>query len=157
MDLKLSLIGSKKFLLINVLKHRISNEILMKEFKVDDQGVDVLTKALPKINGDADTGPLNDEELWCYFKSKKDAFPCFYKYGVDLIVHRNHPARVHSEYCVFVLSHEIDDYLNERLRVWSDINKNVHSDESLLCFTNYTVEERTISRWSPEQCRERSI
>ncbi|MCI50046.1 tRNA-splicing endonuclease subunit Sen2-1-like, partial [Trifolium medium] len=70
----------------------------------------------------ADTGPSNDEQLWRYFKSKKEAFPCFYKayshlrmknwvvrsgaqYGVDFIVYRHHPARVHSEYGVLVLSH----------------------------------------------------
>ncbi|AES91812.1 tRNA intron endonuclease, amino-terminal domain protein [Medicago truncatula] len=28
-----------------------------------------------KINGDVDTGPLNEEELWRNFKSKKDALP----------------------------------------------------------------------------------
>jgi tRNA-splicing endonuclease subunit Sen2 len=146
-----------------------------------------------KINGGADDSPINDEELWCYFKSKKEAFPCFYKayfhlrsknwvvrsgaqYGVDFIVYRHHPARVHSEYGVLVLSHDNDDDLNGRLRVWSDvhcstrllgsvaktllvlyINKNCHSDESLLCLANYTIEERIILRWSPEQCRERSI
>lgn len=146
-----------------------------------------------KINVGADTGPLNDEELWHYFRSKKETFPYFYKayshlrmknwvvrsgaqYGVDLIVYRHHPARVHSEYGVLVLSHDKDGDLNGRLRVWSDVhcttrllggvaktllvlyvNKNGNNDESLLCLTNYTVEERTISRWSPEQCRERSI
>jgi tRNA-splicing endonuclease subunit Sen2 len=148
-----------------------------------------------KINCGADDSP-NDEELWCYFKSKKEAFPCFYKayfhlrsknwvvrsgaqYGVDFIVYRHHPARVHSEYGVLVLSHDNDDDdddLNGRLIVWSDvhcstrllgsvaktllvlyINKNGHSGESPLCLANYTIEERTISRWSPEQCRERSI
>jgi tRNA-splicing endonuclease subunit Sen2 len=148
-----------------------------------------------KINGGAaaDDRPLNDEELWRYFKSKKEAFPCFYKayshlriknwivrsgaqYGADFIVYRHHPAKVHSEYGVLVLSHDNDDDLNGRLRVWSDvhcstrllgsvaktllvlyINKNCHSDESLLCLANYTIEERIILRWSPEQCRERSI
>jgi tRNA-splicing endonuclease subunit Sen2 len=146
-----------------------------------------------KIKGVADTCPLNDEELWRHFKSKKEAFPYFYKayshlrmknwvvrsgaqYGVDFIVYRHHPARVHSEYGVLVLSHDNDGDLNGRLREWSDVqctirllgsvaktllvlyvNKNGHSDESPLCLTNYTIEERTISRRSPEQCRERSI
>ncbi|KAK7336603.1 hypothetical protein VNO77_17149 [Canavalia gladiata] len=142
-----------------------------------------------KING-SDTSPQNDEELWHNMKSKKEIFPCFYKayshlrmknwvvrsgaqYGVDFIVYRHHPARVHSEYGVLVLSDGDDKDLNGRLRVWSDIhcttrllgsvakillviyvNKNGNSDESPLCLANYTVEERTITRWSPEQCRE---
>nr|AFK36863.1 unknown [Medicago truncatula] len=87
-----------------------------------------------KINDGADTGPLNDEELWCCFKSKKETFPYFYKayshlrmknwvvrsrsqYGVDFIVYRHHPAWVHSEYGVLVLSHDNDGELNGRLRV----------------------------------------
>ncbi|CAL5186029.1 unnamed protein product [Lathyrus oleraceus] len=147
-----------------------------------------------KINGGAESGPSNDDdELWRYFKSKKEAFPFFYKayshlrmknwvvrsgaqYGVDFIVYRHHPARVHSEYGVLVLSHDNHDDLHGRLRVWSDVhcttrllgsvaktllllhvNRNGHGDESLLCLANYTVEERMISRWSPEQCRERSL
>ncbi|CAK8544302.1 unnamed protein product [Lathyrus sativus] len=146
-----------------------------------------------KINVGAESGDSNDDELWHYCKSKNKAFPFFYKayshlrmknwvvrsgaqYGVDFIVYRHHPALVHSEYGVLVLSHDNDDNLNGRLRVWSDVhcttrllgsvaktllvlhvNKNGHSDESPICSENYVIEEHTISRWSPEQCRERSI
>lgn len=142
-----------------------------------------------KING-SDTGPQNDEGLWRCMKSKKETFPCFYKayshlrmknwvvrsgaqYGVGFIVYRHHPARVHSEFGVLVLSDEKDKDLNGRLRVWSDVhcttrllgsvakillvlyvNKNGNSDDSPSCLANYTIEERTITRWSPEQCRE---
>lgn len=139
-----------------------------------------------KINGSG-TGPQNDEELWHYMKSKKETFPCFYKayshlrmkywvvrsgsqYGVDFVIYRHHPSRVHSEYGVLVLSDGEDKDLNGRLRVWSDIhcttrlvgsvakillvlhvNKIGNNNESPLCLANYTVEECTITRWSPEQ------
>ncbi|KAK7396273.1 hypothetical protein VNO78_17158 [Psophocarpus tetragonolobus] len=144
-----------------------------------------------KING-SDTGPQN-EELWNYMKSQKEAFPYFYKayshlrlknwvvrsgaqYGVDFVVYRHHPGRVHSEYGVLVLSDEDDKDLNGRLEVWSDfhcttrllgsvakfllvlyVNKNGNGNESPLCLSNYTVEERTITRWSPEQSREKIV
>lgn len=144
------------------------------------------------ING-SDTGPQNDEELWHYMKSQKETFPCLYKayshlrmknwvvrsgaqYGVDFIVYRHHPARVHSEYGVLVLSDGDDNDLDGRLRVWSDVhcatrllgsvaksllvlhvNKNGNNNESPLCLANYSVEERTITRWSPEQCREKDV
>ncbi|XP_057437665.1 tRNA-splicing endonuclease subunit Sen2-1 [Lotus japonicus] len=145
-------------------------------------------KCLKIIRGDL--GPQNDEELWHYMKSKKEAFPCFYKayshlrmknwvvksgaqYGVDFVVYRHHPARIHSEYGILVLSDEDKKDLNGRLGVWSDahcitrllgsvakillvmyVNKNGSSDESPSCLANYSVEERTIARWSPELCRE---
>lgn len=141
----------------------------------------------------SDTDPQNDEELWQYMKSQKETFPCLYKayshlrmknwvvrsgaqYGVDFIVYRHHPARVHSEYGVLVLSDGDDKDQNGRLRVWSDVhcttrllgsvaktllllyvNKNGNSNESPLCLENYTIEERTITRWSPEQCREKDV
>ncbi|KAG5035674.1 hypothetical protein AAZX31_04G172000 [Glycine max] len=147
-----------------------------------------------KINNDSDdTSSQTDEELWHYMKSKKETFPCFYKayshlrmknwvvrsgaqYGADFVVYRHHPARVHSEYGVLVLSDEEDKDLNGRLRVWSDVhcttrllggvakillvlyvNRNGGSNESPLCLANYTVEERTITRWNPEQCREKMV
>lgn len=145
-----------------------------------------------KIKG-SDTGPQNDEELWHYMKSQRETFPCFYKayshlrmknwvvrsgaqYGVDFIVYRYHPARVHSEYGVLVLFDGDDKAVNGRLRVWSDVhgttrllgsvaktllvlyvNKNGNSNESPLCLKNYTIEERTITRWSPEQGREKDV
>ncbi|KAI4316180.1 hypothetical protein L6164_024184 [Bauhinia variegata] len=142
--------------------------------------------------GDTDAGPCDDEELWHCFKSKKRTFPYFYKayshlrkknwvvrsgsqYGVDFVIYRHHPALVHAEYGVLVLSNgdDIDNDLNGRLRVWSDIhcttrllgsvaktllvlyiNRNGKSDASPSCLTSYTVEERTMTRWSPQQCRE---
>lgn len=142
-----------------------------------------------KING-GDTSPHGDEELWHYMKSKKKAFPCFYKayshlrlknwvvrpgaqYGVDFVVYRHHPALVHSEYGVLVLSGGDDNDCTGRLREWSDvhcttrllggvaktllvlyINKSGNSDDSPSSLEKYTVEERTIIRWSPQQCRE---
>ncbi|KAJ7946745.1 tRNA-splicing endonuclease subunit Sen2 [Quillaja saponaria] len=95
------------------------------------------------------------------------------QYGVDFVAYRHHPSLVHSEYAVLVLSEGVGNDLNGRLRVWSDfhcttrlcgsvvktllvlyINRNGNSNVSPLCLEKYTVEERTVSRWSPEQCRE---
>ena len=96
------------------------------------------------------------------------------QYGVDFIVYCHQPCGDHSEYGVLVLSDDEDKKdLNGRLRVWSNvhcttrllgsvakillvlyINKNANTDDSPSCLANYTVEERTITRWSPEQCRE---
>ncbi|CAK9143206.1 unnamed protein product [Ilex paraguariensis] len=131
----------------------------------------------------------SDEEVWKYMKSKKESFPEFFKaychlrmknwvvrsgsqYGVDFVAYRHHPALVHSEYAVLVLS-EGDDSANGRLRVWSDIhctirlcgsvaktlliltvNKNGHRAISPSCLESYSVKEHTVTRWSPEQCRE---
>lgn len=142
-----------------------------------------------KING-SKTSPLDDQELWHCMKSKKKAFSNFYKgyshlrsknwvvrpgaqYGVDFVVYRHHPALVHSEYGVLVLSGEDENDCNGRLREWSDfhcttrllgsvaksllvlyIRKNGVSDDLPSCLAKYTVEERTITRWSPQQCRE---
>ena len=94
------------------------------------------------------------------------------QYGVDFVVYRHHPALVHSEYAVLVLS-EGDGNGNDRLRVWSDFQctlrlcgsvvktllvlevcKNGSGDSSPSCLNGYSIEERTITRWSPEQCRE---
>ncbi|GKU93636.1 hypothetical protein SLEP1_g7212 [Rubroshorea leprosula] len=94
------------------------------------------------------------------------------QYGVDFVAYRHHPAFVHSEYAVLFLS-EGDDNLSGRLRVWSDlhctvrlcgsvaktllilnINRNGHDASSPSCLEQYTIEERTIARWNPEQCRE---
>ncbi|KAK7260668.1 hypothetical protein RIF29_26912 [Crotalaria pallida] len=86
-----------------------------------------------------DNGVQSHEELWTSMKSKKKTLPYFYKayshlrmrnwvvrsgtlYGVDFVVYRHHPARVHSEYDALVLSHEDDEDLNERLRVWYDVH-----------------------------------
>ncbi|XVE59764.1 hypothetical protein DITRI_Ditri05aG0073400 [Diplodiscus trichospermus] len=94
------------------------------------------------------------------------------QYGVDFVAYRHHPALVHSEYAVVALS-EGDNDLNGRLRVWSDvhctvrlcgsvaktlliviINNNGQGAISPSCLEHYTVEERTITRWNPEQSRE---
>ncbi|XP_057980200.1 tRNA-splicing endonuclease subunit Sen2-1-like [Malania oleifera] len=96
------------------------------------------------------------------------------QYGVDYVVYRHHPCLVHSEYAVLVLSEgDEDGNANARLRTWSDvhcttrlcgsvakvllvlsISRNGHGTRSPSCLERFTVEERTITRWSPEQCRE---
>ncbi|KAB1993068.1 hypothetical protein ES319_D13G003100v1 [Gossypium barbadense] len=131
----------------------------------------------------------SNEELWDYLKSKKPVFPVSYKvyshlrhknwvvrsglqYGVDFVAYCHHPALVHSEYAVLVLS-EGDNDLNGRLRVWSDVhctvrlcgsvaktlltvivNSNNQGANSPSCLEHYTVEEQTITRWNPERSRE---
>nr|GEY67111.1 tRNA-splicing endonuclease subunit Sen2-1-like isoform X1 [Tanacetum cinerariifolium] len=96
------------------------------------------------------------------------------QYGVDFVAYRHHPSLVHSEYGVLVIP-EGNGNGNDRLRVWSDfqctlrlcgsvakallilhVNRNgaklIGSSPS--CLDGYSVEERTITRWSPERCRE---
>ncbi|KAL9994611.1 putative tRNA-intron lyase [Helianthus debilis subsp. tardiflorus] len=95
------------------------------------------------------------------------------QYGVDFVAyHRHHPSLVHSEYGVLVFS---DGNVNDRLRVWSDfqcslrlcgsvaktllilhVNRNGVSGIGSLpsCLDGFSVDERTITRWSPERCRE---
>ncbi|XAR60478.1 tRNA-intron lyase [Bertholletia excelsa] len=141
-----------------------------------------------KIVGE-DEHVKNDEELWKYMTSKKETFPDLFKaysyfrtqnwvvrsgsqYGVDFVAYRHHPALVHSEYAVLVLS-EGDGNVNGRLRVWSDfqctlrlcgsvaktllavyINKHGVGAASPSCLESYSIEERLITRWSAEQSRD---
>ncbi|KAL3849625.1 hypothetical protein ACJIZ3_011507 [Penstemon smallii] len=131
----------------------------------------------------------NEEELWDYMSSKKSNFPFLCKaychlrtknwvvragsqYGVDFVAYRHHPALVHSEYAVLVLS-EKEGNGNGRLSVWSDfhctlrlcgsvaktllvlyIDKNGEGDFSPSCLEHYCVEERLVTRWNAERSRE---
>ncbi|XP_008463899.1 tRNA-splicing endonuclease subunit Sen2-1 isoform X2 [Cucumis melo] len=133
---------------------------------------------------------MNFQELWRYMKTQKATFPEFYiayrhlrlknwvvrpgsQYGVDFVAYRHHPALVHSEFAVLVLSEGRDSNGNGRLRVWSDflctirlcgsvaktllvlsVNDNGSEFVSPSCLDSYSIEERTVTRWSPEQCRE---
>ncbi|KAF4392384.1 hypothetical protein G4B88_005343, partial [Cannabis sativa] len=136
---------------------------------------------------------MNDEQLWLYMKSKKETFPDFYKayshlrmknwvvmsgvrYGVDFVAYRHHPALIHSEFAVLVLSPEEENgcwHGNSRLRTWSDIhcttrlcggvvktllvlNVSRNGDNAITpsCTEKFTVYEYTIARWLPERCRE---
>lgn len=95
------------------------------------------------------------------------------QYGVDFVAYCHHPSLVHSQYAVLVLSGDDVDDANHRLREWSDIhctirlcgsvaktllvlyiNKNDQGTVSPSCLEGYAVQERTIMRWSPQQCRE---
>ncbi|CBI16259.3 unnamed protein product, partial [Vitis vinifera] len=114
-----------------------------------------------KIVGE-DNHLKNDEELWQYMKSRRETFPDFYMAYSHLRI-KNWVVRSGSQY----------GNANGRLRVWSDfdctirlcgsvaktllvihINKNGHGATTPLCLKKYSVEERTITRWSAEQCRE---
>lgn len=93
------------------------------------------------------------------------------QYGVDFVAYCHHPSLVHSEYGVMVFS---EGNGNDRLRVWSDfqctlrlcgsvaktllilhVNRNCENAiASPSCLDAYSIEERTITRWNPERCRE---
>lgn len=94
------------------------------------------------------------------------------QYGVDFVAYRHHPSLVHSEYAVLV-SAEAEGNASGRLKVWSDIHctlrlcgsvaktllvlhvtDNRKIPASPTCLESYIVEERTITRWNPEQCHE---
>ncbi|KAK9666429.1 hypothetical protein RND81_14G184200 [Saponaria officinalis] len=130
-------------------------------------------------------------DLWHYMCSKVETFPELYKayshlriknwvvksgsqYGVDYVAYRHHPALVHSEYAVIVLSDK-NGGSRERLKVWSDLHctirlcggvaktllvLHVQSEGietiSPVCLQNYVIKVQTISRWIPEQNREHS-
>ncbi|XP_021860294.2 tRNA-splicing endonuclease subunit Sen2-2 [Spinacia oleracea] len=140
-----------------------------------------------KIEGD-DGVVKSYEELWQFMISKFEMFPEFFKayshmrmnnwvvksgsqYGVDYVAYRHHPALVHSEYAILVLSGRKDC---GRLKLWSDMYGTVrlcggvaktllvlhvlgnnNDTSSALCLSNYDIETRTISRWIPEQTREK--
>ncbi|KAL1827993.1 hypothetical protein DCAR_0207197 [Daucus carota subsp. sativus] len=94
------------------------------------------------------------------------------QYGVDFVAYRHHPSLVHADYAVLV-SAELEGNGSGRLKVWSDmhctlrlcggvaktllvlhVTDNSKIQTSPLCLESYLVEERTITRWIPEQCRE---
>lgn len=94
------------------------------------------------------------------------------QYGVDFVAYRHHPSLVHSEYAVLV-SAEVEGNGSGRLKVWSDIHCTLRLCSSVAktllvlrvttdgkiptspsCLESYIVEERTITRWNPEKCRE---
>ncbi|GJX38750.1 tRNA-splicing endonuclease subunit Sen2-1-like protein isoform X2 [Tanacetum coccineum] len=95
------------------------------------------------------------------------------QFGVDFVAYRHHPSLVHSEYAVLVISEENEDG-NDRLRVWSDLQCTLRLSGSVAktlltlyvnkganligsfpsCLEGYSVEERTITRWDPQRCRE---
>ncbi|KNA03769.1 hypothetical protein SOVF_205940 [Spinacia oleracea] len=134
------------------------------------------------------------EELWRLIISEIEMFPEFFKaythlrmnnwvvksgsqYGVDYVAYRHHPALVHSEYAILVLSGRKDSGNSSgRLKLWSDLygtirlcggvaktllvlhvlgNNNTNDTNSPVCLKNYDIETRTISRWIPEQTREK--
>lgn len=99
------------------------------------------------------------------------------QYGVDFVAYCHHPSLVHSEYGVLVFSEgnrNRNGNGNDRLRVWSDFQCTLRLSGSVAktllilyvkrngengvdspsCLGNVSVEERTITRWSPERCRE---
>lgn len=98
------------------------------------------------------------------------------QYGVDFVAYRHHPALVHSDYAVLVLQEgDGNAQQNARLRAWSDLQCRLRVSGSVAktllvlfvdgnggdaafpsCLQQFSVEERTITRWVAEQCREES-
>ncbi|KAJ4953756.1 hypothetical protein NE237_030588 [Protea cynaroides] len=143
-----------------------------------------------QILGMEDNCAKKEEEVWTYMNSKRTEFPDFYKayshlrmknwvvrpgsqYGVDFVAYRHHPALVHSEYAVVVLSEGGE---NRRLRVWSDLEGTIRLCGSVAktllvlsissngsdlvfpsCLEQYSVQEHTHARWNPEQTRENHL
>ncbi|KAL9238571.1 hypothetical protein vseg_012972 [Gypsophila vaccaria] len=140
---------------------------------------------------DHDSNVKTDLELWHYMCSKIKTFPEFFKayshlrdknwvarpgsqYGVDFVAYRHHPALVHSEYAVLILSDKSDNS-RERLKSWSDLHCTIRlcggvaktllvlhvqgkgsEADSPTSLNNYGIIEQTISRWIPEQNREQN-
>ncbi|KAJ0266666.1 tRNA-splicing endonuclease subunit Sen2-2 [Hirschfeldia incana] len=109
-------------------------------------------------------------KAYSHLRSKNWILKSGLQYGVDFVAYRHHPSLVHSEYSVLVQSSE-----SNRLRVWSDVHCAVRLSGSVaktlltlhvcgnsykedlnlpLCLDNYTVEEYSFCRWSPELSRE---
>ncbi|XP_072986966.1 probable tRNA-splicing endonuclease subunit Sen2 [Typha latifolia] len=95
------------------------------------------------------------------------------QYGVDFVAYRHHPALVHSEYAVIVVAEGNGNQNGARLNIWSDVQCSVRVCGSVAktlleisvnrngceasfpsCLEKFTVEERVITRWLPEQCRD---
>ncbi|XP_021737813.1 tRNA-splicing endonuclease subunit Sen2-1-like [Chenopodium quinoa] len=141
-----------------------------------------------KIVGD-DGVVKTSVDLWQFMISKVEMFPEYFKayahlrmnnwvvrsgsqYGVDYVAYRHHPALIHAEYAVLVLS-ERNDNSSGRLKLWSDLYGTIRlccgvaktllvlhvlgisKDNSPVCLENYEIEPRIISRWIPEQTREK--
>lgn len=80
------------------------------------------------------------------------------RFGVDFVAYRHHPALVHSEFTVLVLSG--GNY--HRLRVWSDVHCTARLCSGVVkTLLVLEIDKNghgvgTISRWLPERCREDS-
>lgn len=114
----------------------------------------------------------NSFKAYSHLRAKNWVVRSGSQYGVDFVAYRHHPSLVHSEYAVLVLSEGNGD-VNGRLRVWSDfhctlrlcgsvvktllvlsVDRNGNGVNSPCCLERYIIEERTITRWNAEQCRE---
>ncbi|KAJ1257864.1 hypothetical protein BS78_10G029000 [Paspalum vaginatum] len=97
------------------------------------------------------------------------------QYGADFVAYRHHPALVHSEFAVIVVPEdEKFGAICGRMKVWSDLLCALRASGSVAktllvlticsqsccdlrssdCLEQLTVQERTITRWIPQQCRE---
>ncbi|EYU35780.1 hypothetical protein ABFS82_09G043800 [Erythranthe guttata] len=115
-------------------------------------------------------------KAYSHLRSKNWVVRAGSQYGADFVAYRHHPALVHSEYAVIASSAE-EGNENGRLKVWSDfhctlrlcgsvaktllvlhISRNCNdcdgASSSPWNINYYSVEERIVARWNPEQSRE---
>ncbi|TVU07531.1 hypothetical protein EJB05_40890 [Eragrostis curvula] len=139
----------------------------------------------------ADKKQMDERELWNRLCSTSEPFPEMYKayqhlrlknwvvrsglqYGADFVAYRHHPALVHSEFAVIVVSEgDVFGTRCGRMKVWSDLLCSLRASgtvaKTLLvltissrtceltspdCLEQLIVHERTVTRWIPQQCRE---
>ncbi|KAJ4805332.1 tRNA-splicing endonuclease [Rhynchospora pubera] len=111
---------------------------------------------------------------YMHLRSKNWVVKSGTKFGVDYVVYRHRPELVHSEYAVIVdWENEKGEKEGGRLRIWSDLHcairlcNGVAKAVLLLNVMGYevkfslpellertTVDERQITRWLPDQCRD---
>ncbi|EPS57289.1 hypothetical protein M569_17530, partial [Genlisea aurea] len=113
-------------------------------------------------------------EGYAYLRAKNWVVRDGSQYGVDFVAYRHHPSLVHSEFAVLVLPSSSS---GDRLRSWSDFHCTVRLCGSvaktllMVCvgrrrdtgdgggvppwsLERYRIEERVVTRWNPQQCRD---
>ncbi|XP_074558704.1 putative tRNA-splicing endonuclease subunit Sen2 [Curcuma longa] len=113
-------------------------------------------------------------KAYSYLRSKNWVVRLGTNYGVDFVAYRHHPALVHAEYAVLVIPEKDSNSKIDRLSSWpslccplrlsgsvaktllvlyimSSCNSNKSSTS---CLDKFTVKERIVRRWIPEQSRE---
>ncbi|KAG6528662.1 hypothetical protein ZIOFF_010846 [Zingiber officinale] len=113
-------------------------------------------------------------KAYSHLRSKNWVVRSGTNYGVDFIAYRHHPALVHAEYAVLVIPEKDSNAKIDRLSSWpglccplrlsGSVAKTLlvlyimgccnSNKSSMSCLEEFTVEERVIRRWVPEQSRE---
>ncbi|XP_074589501.1 tRNA-splicing endonuclease subunit Sen2-1-like isoform X2 [Curcuma longa] len=113
-------------------------------------------------------------KAYSHLRSKNWVVRSGTNYGVDFIAYRHHPALVHAEYAVLVIPEKDSNAKIDRLssspglccplRLSGSVAKTLlvlyimggcnSNKSSMSCLEEFTVEERVIRRWIPEQSQE---